>query len=164
MLLISQAFSSIEHIDTFEADFTQSITDDKDKMLTYNGHIIASKPQNAKWAYNKPVKKTIYINRYEVTIVEPEIEQVIVKMVESKFDFFNMIDKAKEIKKDIYETKYKESIFTIVLNKDLIESISYIDEFENRVKIVFKNQKQNHNIDVKIFTPVYPLSYDIIRD
>ena len=164
ILLVSQAFASLEQINSFEADFTQSITDEKDKVLIYSGHIIASKPQNAKWNYTKPVQKDVYINRFEVTIVEPEIEQVIIKRVESKFDFFNMIANAKKIKKDTYIANFQDSKFTIVQNGNLIKSISYIDEFENRVKIVFTNQKQNHTIDSKVFTPKFPLYYDVIRD
>ncbi|MCK4875617.1 MAG: outer membrane lipoprotein chaperone LolA [Sulfurimonas sp.] len=164
ILLVSQAFASLEQIELFEADFSQSITDDKDNVLIYNGHVVASRPQNAKWSYKKPVKKDVYINKFEVIIVEPDIEQVIVRKVESKFDFFKMISNAKEIKKNIYVANYKDSKFTIVQSDNLIESISYIDEFENRVKIVFKNQKQNHSINSKIFTPSYPLHYDIIKD
>ena len=164
ILLVSQAFASLEQIELFEADFSQSITDDKDNVLIYNGHVVASRPQNAKWSYKKPVKKDVYINKFEVIIVEPDIEQVIVRKVESKFDFFKMISNAKEIKKNIYVANYKDSKFTIVQSDNLIESISYIDEFENRVKIVFKNQKQNHSINPKIFTPSYPLHYDIIKD
>lgn len=164
VLIVSQAFASLEQINSFEADFAQSITDEKDKVLIYNGHIIASKPQNAKWNYIKPVKKDVYINKLEVTIVEPEIEQVIIRKIESKFDFFNMISNAKFIKKDTYIANYQDSKFTIIKNGALIESISYVDEFENRVKIVFKNQKQNHTIDSKIFIPHYPLYFDIIKD
>ena len=164
ILLISQAFASIEQIHSFEADFVQSITDDKNKVLTYSGHIIAAKPNNAKWSYIKPVKKDVYINRFEVLIVEPEIEQVIVRRIKSRFDFFNMISNAKQIKENTYIANYKDSKFTIVKSKNSIKSISYIDEFENRVKIVFKNQKQNHEIDEKVFTPKFPLEFDVIRD
>ncbi len=158
------SFGSINTIDSFEADFIQKVTDDKEKVLTYNGHIIASKPQNAVWNYTQPVKKKIYINRFEVTIVEPEIEQVIIKKVESNFDFFKMIKNAKKVKNNTFETLYGDTTFTIITQKELINSISYIDEFENNVKIVFKNQKQNEKIDLEVFTPKYSLEFDVIRD
>ncbi|QOY53622.1 outer membrane lipoprotein chaperone LolA [Candidatus Sulfurimonas marisnigri] len=164
ILLIAQATASMNDVTSFEADFTQSITDDKDKVLTYSGHILASKPQNAKWSYTKPFKKNVFITQFEVTIVEPEIEQVIIKRIESNFDFFKMIANAKKIENNTYETNYKESVFKIIQNNNLIESISYIDEFENRVQILFKNQKQNHSIDLKVFIPNYPIYFDIIRD
>lgn len=164
ILLITCTYASVDNISSFEADFAQSITDEKDKVLIYNGHVIAAKPQNAKWKYTEPVNKDVYISKFKVTIVEPEIEQVILKRIESNFDFFQIISNAKKIKKNTYLANYKNSSFTIVKSNDLIESISYIDEFENRVKIVFKNQKQNHKIDLEIFTPSYPLYFDVIRD
>jgi len=164
ILINIQLFASFNNINSFEADFTQDITDDKGKTLTYSGHITALKPQSVRWSYIKPVTKEVYIDKFEVTIVEPEIEQVIIKKLESSFDFFKMIANAKKIKENSYLAHYKESKFTIVKSGALIESISYLDEFENSVKISFKNQKQNKNIDMKIFTPFYPLGFDIIRD
>jgi outer membrane lipoprotein carrier protein len=75
-----------------------------------------------------------------------------------------MLRNAKKIEKNRYEAYYKESKFVITTKDEVIETISYIDEFENKVKIVFKNQKQNVKIDMKIFTPKYPLEFDVIRD
>ncbi len=164
ILLISQAIASIDNIKSFEADFTQTITDDKDKVLSYSGHVQASKPQFAKWSYKKPVDKEIYISPFIVTIVEPEIEQVIQRKVESNFNFFQMVRNAKKIEENTYEARYKNSIFTIIKDKDLIKSISYIDEFENDVIMTFENQKQNHKIPLEVFTPKYPLYFDIVRD
>ena len=158
------SFASINTIESFDADFIQSVTDDKNKVITYSGHITAAKPKSAIWHYIEPVNKTIYINAYEVTIVEPEIEQVIVRTIESNFDFFNMIRDAKKVKQDLYEAKYKDSNFIIKTQNNLIKSISYIDEFENNVEIVFDKQKQNKKIDLKYFIPKYPLEFDLIRD
>ena len=162
--IFTLSFASLSNIVTFEADFTQTITDEKSKVLTYSGHVIATKPMYAKWKYIKPVEKYVYINSYNVTIVEPEIEQVIVKRLKSKFDFFSIIKNAKEVKKNVYETHYKESKFTITSENSLIKSISYIDKFDNKVKILFTKQKQNQKRDISIFTPKFPLEFDIVRD
>jgi len=159
-----ELFASLEDIVSFEADFTQSITDEKNKTINYNGHIVASKPQNARWSYIKPVKKEVYINDFEVTIVEPEIEQVIIRRIESNFDFFKMIHNAKKIEANRYVANYRDVKFTIIMKNKFIESISYLDEFENNVKIVFKNQKQNQKINETVFRPFFPLEFDIIRD
>ncbi len=164
ILSFTLGFASFDNTNAFEADFTQSVTDDKNKSLIYKGHIIASKPQNALWNYTSPIKKDVYISKYSVTIIEPEIEQVIIRKIESNFDFFNMIRNAKEIEKNRYEANYKESKFIITTKDELIESISYIDEFENSVKIIFKNQKQNEEIDLELFIPNYSLDFDVIRD
>lgn len=164
ILISMELFASLEDIVSFEADFTQSITDEKNKTINYNGHIVASKPQNARWSYIKPVKKEVYINDFEVTIVEPEIEQVIIRRIESNFDFFKMIHNAKKIEANRYVANYRDVKFTIIMKNKFIESISYLDEFENNVKIVFKNQKQNQKINETVFRPFFPLEFDIIRD
>lgn len=164
VLSFTLVFASFDTLNSFDADFTQSVTDDKEKSLIYKGHILASKPQNALWSYKTPVKKSVYINRSDVTIVEPDIEQVIIRKIDSSFDFFTLIKNAKKIKEDVYLANYKESEFTITTKNNFIESISYIDGFENKVKIVFKNQKQNEKVDKELFTPRFPLEFDIIRD
>ena len=161
---VTLALASFDNISSFQADFTQSVTDDKKKVLSYSGTVIASKPQNAVWKYIKPINKLVYINSYKVTIIEPEIEQAIVKRIESNFDFFNMIKNAKMITKDVYIAKYKNSEFTIMTENKLIKSIAYIDEFENSVQVVFENQEQNEKIDEKIFIPHIPIEFDIVRD
>lgn len=164
LLLSLQLFASLNNIKSFDADFIQKITDDKNKVLTYKGHVIASKPQDALWKYTSPVEKYVYITRYEVTIVEPEIEQVIIRKVSNDFDFFKMIKNAEKIEKDIYKASYKDTIFTISTKDNLITSISYLDDFENKVNITFSNQEQNIDIDKKLFRAKFPLDYDIIRD
>ncbi len=164
LLLSTQVFASISNITTFEADFIQVITDDKKKELHYNGHLLASKPQNAKWIYTTPIKKIIYINRYQATVVEPEIEQVIKRKISSNFDFFKIIEKAEKIDKNLYIAKYDSTSFTLEVKNDTLISISYLDQFENSVEITFSNHKQNQKIDKSLFIPKYPLDFDIIRD
>ena len=164
LILYTSSFAFFNNLNTFQADFTQTVTDEKDKVLSYSGSVVASKPQNAVWTYTTPIKKEVYINIGSATIIEPEIEQVIIKHIESNFSFFNMINNAKKIKENVFVAKYKDSKFTIVTKNDLIESISYIDEFENKVKIVFKNQKQNEVIDSKLFVPNIPVGFDIISN
>ncbi|MEA2098563.1 MAG: LolA-like outer membrane lipoprotein chaperone [Campylobacterota bacterium] len=163
-IFASEIFAFVNTLNSFKADFVQTITDEKNKTLTYSGSIFASKPQNAVWKYITPINKNIYINRYNVIIVEPEIEQVIIRKISSDFDFFNMIKNAKKIDKNKFIAKFEHTSFIIVTKNQLIESISYIDQFENSVKILFMNQVQNSTIDEDIFIPVFPLEFDIIRD
>ena len=85
-------YAEINTINSFEADFKQDITDDKGKILSYQGHLRALKPQNALWNYKKPVQKDIYVTPAKIIIIEPEIEQVIIRHISSNFDFFKMIE------------------------------------------------------------------------
>ena len=164
LLSFTLSFASFDTLNTFQADFTQSVTDDKNESLIYKGHITASKPQNALWEYTTPIKKDVYINRFSVTLIEPEIEQVIIRKIESNFDFFSMVRNAKKIENNKYIANYKESEFIIITKNSLIKSISYVDEFDNKVKIVFENQKQNEKVNPELFVPRYPLEFDVIRD
>ena len=163
-IMFTMAISSVLEINSFEADFNQVITDDKGKELSYSGHIVASRPQYALWSYKEPVKKKVYITPRYVTVVEPEIEQAIVRKIASDFDFFNMIKKAKKKKDNIYVATLNESKYTIKLEKSMIKSISYLDEFENKVNIIFNNQSNNKIFSEDIFRARIPLEYDIIRD
>lgn len=164
LALFSLSFASIDTINSFQANFTQSVSDEKDKVLVYKGTVSALRPQNALWNYRTPVRKDVYMTPQTVTIIEPEIEQVIIRRVESNFDFFNMISKAKKIKENRYETYYQDTKFEITTKGDLVESISYKDEFENKIKIIFTKQVQNGQISKDIFEPELPMDYDIIRD
>lgn len=163
-LLLSTLLATPMNLSTFKADFTQNITDDKNKVLTYRGSIIASNTQNALWKYDFPVKKLVYLNRNKVTIVEPEIEQVIIRYIKSSFNFFNMIKNAEKIKEDTYLATFNDVKFTIITQNTKIKSINYLDEFENQVNIIFDNQKQNIIIDKNSYLPIYNLDFDVIRD
>jgi len=164
LLCSTLSFASLNNINSFEANFIQSVTDDKNTSLNYSGYLAAQKPQNAVWNYLEPIKKDVFISEYSVTIVEPEIEQVIIRKIESNFDFFMMIKNAIKIDKDTYKAQYKKANFTIKMKNDLIKSISYKDEFENDVVVSFEKQKQNTKIDEKVFIPIIPIEFDVIRD
>ena len=163
-MMFALAASSVLDISSFEADFNQIITDDKGKELSYSGSIIASKPQYALWSYKKPVEKNVYITPHYVTVIEPEIEQAIIRKIASDFDFFNMIKRAKKRANNIYIATLNESKYTIIIKNSMIKSISYLDEFENRVTITFSNQINNREIAEAVFRPNIPLEYDVIRD
>lgn len=148
---------------TFEADFTQDVTNDKGNVLSYKGHVIASKPQYALWKYNAPNNKQIYINSNKATIVEPEIEQAIIKEINGDFDFFKIIKNAQKIQENTYIAKFQNISYTIVLENSNISSISYRNELDNKITIKFSNQKKNATIDMSVFNAKIPSDYDIIR-
>ncbi len=163
LFLATASFANLNNINSFEADFNQSISDDQNKTILYYGHVKASKPQYALWTYIKPIQKKVYIMDNQAIIVEPELEQAIIKKIGNNFDFFTLIKNAKKLANDKYLAKYNNTSFIIKTKNSSIESISYKDEFENRVLINFTNQIVNKKIDKKEFTPVIPDEYDVIR-
>ena len=163
VFLISVTYADIKKINTFSAEFVQTVKDEKGALLTYSGKILAKKPQYALWKYKKPVAKSIYISPYRLTVVEPELEQVITRNISSEFNFFDMLKRAKKISSKHYETHIEDTTYHIFLDGDSIVSIQYTDEFDNKVTILFSHQKINKEIDTNLFTPTYPLDYDIIN-
>ena len=75
-----------------------------------------------------------------------------------------MIKKAKKKTENLYIATLNESKYTIKLENSMIKSISYLDEFENKVKIIFNNQSSNKIFSEDIFRANIPVEYDIIRD
>jgi outer membrane lipoprotein carrier protein len=164
LLLNIALYADITNIHSFEADFTQNITDDHNKTIHYQGHIIAQEPQYAFWSYTKPVRKDVYISDSKYIIVEPDLEQVIIKNIRSKFDLFALIQHAQKIKNDKYLAHYGDTTFFITLHKNRVASIAYRDEFENSVTINFTNQKQNITLNKERFEVKIPDEYDVIRE
>ncbi|MFA6761041.1 MAG: LolA-like outer membrane lipoprotein chaperone [Sulfuricurvum sp.] len=164
MLLCSLLFASLQDLESFEANFQQTITDEKDQAVSYSGSIVAKKPRNAIWKYTSPIKKEIYINSYEVVVIEEDLEQVIIKKLDQNLDLLAILSSAKKIDSNSYKTTVNGVDFLITQSGELLESISYKDEFENRIKITFSNQKQNKSVDESIFVPSFSLEFDIIRE
>lgn len=88
-------YANLELLDSFEADFTQSVTDEKGKKLTYKGTLKAQRPNMALWSYTSPIQKSVYIKEGLVSIVEPELEQVLVRKIQNDFDFFTILSSQK---------------------------------------------------------------------
>jgi outer membrane lipoprotein carrier protein len=163
-LLFTLSFATLVEIDSFQADFKQIVTDDKGAKLLYSGRIKAMRPQYALWEYLRPVNKSIYVVGRKIIVIEPEIEQAIIRNAPYDFDFFKILKSAKKVSENSYETFVEENEYIIKTDKNLISSISYKDEFDNSVEIIFDNQKQNASLSKKDFAPFIPKDYDVIRE
>jgi len=163
-LLATSGQAQITNINYFEANFTQSIVDDQNKTITYIGHVKAAKPQYALWQYTSPVDKKVYILPHKVIVVEPELEQAIIKKIGGNFDFFSLIKHAKEIDKDHYLAHFKDKSYYINMKDNILTSIFYKDEFDNSVTINFTNVNEKRKIERKDFVPHIPEDYDLIQE
>lgn len=153
-----------EHTNTMQADFTQTITNDKNKTITYKGEMFVKRPSLALWHYIEPIEKSVYINARSATIVEPELEQAIVKRLDNNIDILAILASAKKESNNHYNAVYDDKTYLIEMKGKLIHSITYNDAFENVVKITFKKQKVNKKINDSTFNAVIPLDYDLIKD
>ncbi|EAH5310824.1 LolA-like outer membrane lipoprotein chaperone [Campylobacter jejuni] len=160
-IFIGQLFALDLNFNTFSSNFTQ-IVKSKNSTLSYSGHFILSKDQ-AYWSYDTPSKKEIYINKNQVTIVEHDLEQVIFSHLDNIPNLNEIFKKVSLIDKDKLVAKYDNINYTIKLNQEQIQSISYKDEFENDVIINLNNQIKNPKINSDVFKAKIPQNYDIVR-
>ncbi len=164
LLTLTSLYAISENTTTMQANFTQTITNDKNNTITYSGDMIAKRPNLTMWHYSKPVDKTVYITTSNVTIIEPELEQVIIKQLENSIDILAILAAATKVTESEYSAHYQGKAYKIGLEKREIRSISYNDAFDNLVTITFTSRKINAPIDDALFYPSIPEDFDIIRD
>lgn len=152
-----------KEISSFQSKFEQTITDENGKTIRYSGELWAAKPQNALWVYQKPIKKSVYINSKKITIVEPSIEQVTLRTLDGEIDFLQIVQQAKKVDDNKYIATLKGEKYTLVFNNDILSSISYTDGFDNRVIIKFISPIHNKEIEASKFKPLIPEDFDIIK-
>lgn len=157
-------YADFEKFDSLNSKFRQTITNEVGKKIIYEGELYLKKPYFALWEYREPVLKQVYLNRDEVIIIEPELEQVILTRVKSQIDFISILKNSKEISKDIREAFVEEQRYVIYLKDDKLERVQFIDKMENRVDILFFEQKLNPKISESFFTPRIPKEFDILRE
>ena len=162
-LVAVTAQAGIKNIQYFEADFTQNIVDDHNKTITYKGNIKAARPQYALWQYKSPVEKKVYILPHKIIIVEPELEQAIIKKIGNNFDFFSLIKNAKKIDKRHYLANFRGKNYLITIKNNIFSSIAYKDELDNKITINFTNTKTDKKIKDETFVPKIPKDYDLIK-
>ncbi|MCJ7765380.1 MAG: LolA-like outer membrane lipoprotein chaperone [Thiovulaceae bacterium] len=164
LLSITSLFALSETTDTMQADFVQTITDDRNSTITYRGEMLAKRPNMARWHYTEPVEKNVYITAKKVTIVEPLLEQAIIKKIDNSIDILAILASAKSDKKNSYSAYYNDKEYHITVQGDKIQTIHYTDAFDNKVSIVFDKQQINHSIDNSRFKAMIPEDFDIISE
>lgn len=164
-LLISFASANIdfEKMETFKANFTQTVTNESGKKITYDGEIFVKKSGKVLWKYQEPIKKDVYIIDQRVIIDEPELEQVVLTTLEKNIDIVTLLKNAKELKKNLYSTKLYDTEYFIIVKDDKIEKIYFKDELSNNIDIDFSNIKINAQIDDSLFMFIIPENYDVIE-
>lgn len=164
LLAFSSLFGFMDSLQSFSADFTQTVTDDTNRTITYTGHIEAVRPDKARWDYVKPVAKSVFVDGRRITIVEPELEQAIIKEVDGNIDLFRILSKASPQGDGIYLAQHESQAFLIKIHEDIPMAISYKDAFENRIRILFSLQQINREIDAAVFIPDVPKAYDVLTE
>lgn len=156
----SAAYGYGEHIKTLEASFTQH-TKSQDSVLVYSGKLYIKAPTKAKWVYEAPTKKELYVDGDKATIYEPFLDQASVD--KTKIDFLEILRKAKKQHDDTYSTDFDGTRYVLTLANNLPSKLTFTDEFDNAVEITLHNVYINRTISDDVFVFVPPAGTDIIR-
>lgn len=166
LLLASSLLSAnIELPENFQADFTQKITNTKEKVINYSGKVRFSNENLFKWSYEEPTKKEVCTNGLEVLVVDHDLEQVSVYVIAKGIDIAKILKKATLYNENIYVAEYENKKYTIQVDKQKkLHSIAYFDDLDNKVQIVFKHMKYGKgNLPTESMKCNYPKDYDMIR-
>jgi outer membrane lipoprotein carrier protein len=144
---------SFAKINTYKADFTQSITNLQNKTIKYTGKIYLKQPYSMLWQYKTPIQKDVYMKNKKIIIDEPQLEQAIYTTLTNEINLINLLNNPKLINKK-YKLTFKDKI---------LQTIQYKDEMENKITITFSNTQINQQIPDQLFQFIAPLDYDIVR-
>lgn len=164
-LAISALFANIDLPENFQADFTQKITNTKEKVILYSGEVRFSNKTFFKWSYKVPTQKEVCTDGEEILVVDHDLEQVSAYRITQGIDIAEILKKAKLHQQNIYVAEYENKLYTIqVDNKQKLQSIAYYDDLDNKVQIVFKKMKYGKgDLPTQSMKCNYPQNYDMIQ-
>jgi len=154
--------AGIFDFDTISSDFKQTITNEENSQIVYEGSFYATTKSKALWIYKKPVEKKIYFNQNKVIIIEPELEQAIITNLENIPNITELLKKSNKKENGTYETVYDSKTYVIHTKNEEIRQITYSDKLGNSVKIELLNQTTNTILDDSLFKATIPFNYDVI--
>ncbi|MAC83782.1 MAG: cell envelope biogenesis protein LolA [Arcobacter sp.] len=159
------ASADIKNLESFTANFTQSIKSINDKVIEYKGEVFIKNNGKILWKYKTPIEKNVYILNDFAIVEEPELEQAIYTQLQSEINIIKLLNTSKRINENSYIANIDDIDYLIESSKksDEIEIIKYKDKLDNNVEIKFDNQVSNKEINDDIFKFTAPEHYDIIR-
>ena len=154
--------ADIKNLESFKANFTQSIKSINDKIIEYKGEVFIKNSGKILWKYKTPIEKNVYILSDFAIIDEPELEQAIYTQLQSEINIIKLLNTSKKINENTYLANIDDIDYLIEVSSQ-IKLIKYKDKLDNNVEIKFQNQITNENIQDDIFKFTAPEHYDIIR-
>ena len=116
-------FGGVFDFKTIKSDFIQTIVNEENSKIVYEGTFWATSNAKALWKYKKPVWKDIYFSKKQVVIIEPELEQAIITNIEDSPNITDILKQSKKIDKNIYETTYDGTTYKVVVENKKIKQI-----------------------------------------
>jgi outer membrane lipoprotein carrier protein len=159
LILTSSLFSFFDEVESFQANFKQIVNSDGQEII-YDGELYIQKPSSVIWIYRKPINKEIYIGGKSLIVVEPDLEQVIIRSLRDDLNMLSIIENSEKLDENRYVASIKDKKYMLLLRDGTLNKIIYSDELENGVEISLSNQKVNQPISKDIFQPNIPEYFD----
>jgi outer membrane lipoprotein carrier protein len=164
----------------FKTDFEQTITNDKGKIIQYEGNVLFLTRKDTlanaqgeptlytrsifKWSYTVPTKKEVCTDGIQLIVVDHDLEQVSNYLIDDGINLEAILKIAKQISITTYQATYKEVEYLITLDaKQQLKQIVYVDNLDNKVKIIFTNMNYDTTIEFSDLDCNSPEAYDIIK-
>lgn len=150
----------------FKTDFHQTITNDKAKVISYEGTVLFTNSIRSlfKWSYTSPTEKEVCTDGTSLIVVDHDLEQVSTYMINDGINLEEILKIATKISDKTYQAIYKEVEYLISLDENQqLEQIAYVDNLDNAVKIIFKNMNYNTIVNEGELDCNAPQSYDEIK-
>ncbi|BCD62181.1 outer membrane lipoprotein carrier protein [Nitratiruptor sp. YY08-26] len=163
IVVIAYSFAKI-NINTFHSKFLQTITNEQNKTLRYEGEVWFKKPLLVKWIYKKPLYKEIHIIANKVVVIEPELEQVTINHLQKDLNLLKILENAKKIENDHYKAAIEKKNFDIYFHNGKLKKISYQDDLGNLNEILFLDPEQNIELETKQFGYKINPEWDVIQE
>ncbi|EJF06495.1 outer membrane lipoprotein-sorting protein [Thiovulum sp. ES] len=152
----------LANLKTLKAEFQQIVESDG-KRIAYSGELYIKQPHFILWKYIKPVEKYLYLNGKKLFLLEPELEQVIIKRVDKSLKMLQILENAEKVDEKRYIAKIDERDYLIILDQvGKIKRIIYKDELDNSVSLSLFEVEENGYIPTTKFLPEIPEDFDKI--
>ncbi len=162
-LAFMEAKDSLENIKSMQAEFKQQVKGERGAIpVVYEG-IMYAMDNKIRWHYNKPLNKDVYLEDNVAYIYEPQLNQVTIGSLKENVDFIKILKRVKKIKgkADLYETTIDNVKYVLSMRDNKPYTLSYKDELDNQVVILFSNVEMNKyiNQDTFVFIPPKDVEY-----
>lgn len=164
----------------FKTDFYQSITNEKGKVINYEGNVVFKNFEQVlansmgeasnytrslfKWSYATPTQKEVCTDGVQLIVIDHDLEQVSNYLIEEGINLAEVLKVAQKLSEQDYTATYKETEYLITLDDEQqLQQIVYVDNLDNRVKIVFKNMNYNTMVNDDTLACNAPIEYDLIK-
>ncbi|MGB1227353.1 MAG: LolA-like outer membrane lipoprotein chaperone, partial [Poseidonibacter sp.] len=132
------AAADIKNLESFKADFTQSIKSINDKIIEYKGEVFIKNSGKILWKYKTPIEKNVYILNDFAIVDEPELEQAIYTQLQSEINIIKLLNTSRKINENTYLANIDDIDYLIEAPSE-IKLIKYKDKLDNNVEIKFLN-------------------------